>query len=184
MAVVGYVRVSTVEQNTDRQLDGVKLDKLFEDRCSGKDTKRPALKALLEYVREGDEVVVHDISRMARNLQDLLHLVQGLNSRGISLRFNKENLLFAGDAAGKASPMNKLMLSMLGAVYEFERSMILERQKEGIAKAKQAGKYQGGKQRADRDAIIKALDGGMSIRKVADALGVGVSTVQRVKAGG
>ncbi|MDL2175675.1 recombinase family protein [Stutzerimonas sp. FeSN7] len=178
MATVGYIRVSTVDQNTDRQLDGYTLDKVFEDKCSGKDTKRPALQQLIEYVREGDTVVVHDISRMARNLEDLLSLVKMFNAKGVAVRFHKENLSFTGED----SPMQELMLSMLGAVYQFERSMILERQREGIQQAKAAGKYKGGKPRVDAEAIKAALESGMSIRKVAESLNVGISTVQRVKA--
>lgn len=178
MSTVGYIRVSTVDQNTERQLDGVKLDKVFEDKCSGKDTQRPQLQAMLDYVREGDTIIVHDISRMARNLEDLLSLVKQLNARGVAVRFNKENLLFTGED----SPMQNLMLSMLGAVYQFERSMMLERQREGVQIAKAAGKYKGGKARVDTAAIKAALDAGMSIRGAAEHLSVGISTVQRVKA--
>jgi len=178
MATVGYVRVSTVDQNTERQLDGLTLDKVFEDKCSGKDANRPALQALIDYVRDGDTVVVHDISRMARNLEDLLSLVKAFNKRGVAVRFNKEGLSFTGEA----SPMQELMLSMLGAVYQFERSMMLERQREGIQQAKAAGKYKGGKPRVDIEAIKTALDSGLSIRKAAETLGVGISTIQRVKA--
>ncbi|MCQ4235819.1 recombinase family protein [Pseudomonas stutzeri] len=178
MATVGYIRVSTVDQNTERQLDGLTLDKVFEDKCSGKDANRPALNALIEYVREGDTVVVHDISRMARNLEDLLQLVKAFNKRGVAVRFNKEGLSFTGEA----NPMQELMLSMLGAVYQFERSMMLERQREGIQQAKAAGKYKGGKARVDAESIKEALISGLSIRKAAESLGVGISTVQRVKA--
>ncbi len=178
MATVGYIRVSTVDQNTDRQLDDYTLDKVFEDKCSGKDTKRPALQQLIEYVREGDTVVVHDISRMARNLEDLLSLVKMFNAKGVAVLFDKEKLSFTGED----SPMQELMLAMLGAVYQFERSMILERQREGIQQAKAAGKYKGGKPRVDAEAIKAALESGMSIRKVAESLNVGISTVQRVKA--
>jgi DNA invertase Pin-like site-specific DNA recombinase len=175
---VGYIRVSTVDQNTERQLDGVELGKVFEDKCSGKDRDRPQLKAMLDYVREGDVVHVHDISRMARNLEDLLQLVKDLTGRGVQVRFHKENLTFTGEA----NPMQDLMLSMLGAVYQFERSMLLERQREGIEKAKRAGKYKGRPASIDREKILELLGSGMSIRKTAAAAGVAVSTVQRVKA--
>src|SRR4051794_27595454 len=127
---VGYIRVSTVEQNTDRQLDGVHLDRTFTDKCSGKDTQRPELTAMLEFVREGDVVVVHSMDRMARNLDDLRKLVSTLTGRGIKVEFIKESLTFTPD---KESPMAKLLLSMLGAVAEFERAQIKERQREGIA---------------------------------------------------
>ncbi len=138
---VGYRRVSTVDQNTDRQLDGVELDKVFTDKASGKDANRPELARALEYVRDGDTLVIHSMDRLARNLEDLLRLVRELTGRGVKVEFVKENLTFAGDD----SAMSTLLLSMLGAVAAFERSMILERQREGIALAKAAGKYKGRK---------------------------------------
>jgi DNA invertase Pin-like site-specific DNA recombinase len=137
---VGYVRMSSVDQNLARQLDGIKLDRLFEDKASGKDTKRPALTALQGFVREGDIVMVHSIDRLARNLVDLRAIVSGLNDKGVTVTFVKENLTFSTDTS---SPMSTLMLSMMGAFAEFERSMILERQREGIAAAKAAGKPTG-----------------------------------------
>jgi DNA invertase Pin-like site-specific DNA recombinase len=136
---IGYQRVSTVDQNTDRQLDGVAIDKLFTDKASGKDTNRPELARALDYVRDGDTLVVHSMDRLARNLEDLRRLVRELTGKGIRVEFVKESLTFAGDD----SPMNTLLLSMLGAVAEFERSMILERQREGIALAKAKGVYRG-----------------------------------------
>ena len=138
---VGYLRVSTVDQNTDRQLDGIALDKVFTDKASGKDTNRPELTRALEYVREGDTLVVHSMDRLARNLEDLRRIVRELTGRGVRVEFVKESLTFTGED----SAMNTLLLSMLGAVAEFERSMILERQREGIAIAKAAGKYKGRK---------------------------------------
>lgn len=138
---VGYQRVSTADQNTDRQLDGVELDKVFTDKASGKNLDRPELARALDYVRAGDTLVVHSMDRLARNLEDLRRTVRELTRQGVRVEFIKENLTFAGDG----SPMNTLLLSMLGAVAEFERSMILERQREGIALAKAAGKYKGRK---------------------------------------
>ena len=135
----GYVRVSSVDQNTVRQLDGVQLDKVFSDKASGKDTNRPQLQAALDYLRDGDVLVVHSMDRLARSLTDLLHLVNDLNKRGVVVEFVKENLTFTGDD----SAMSKLMLGIMGSVSEFERAMIRERQLEGIAKAKQSGKYRG-----------------------------------------
>ncbi len=178
MKRVGYIRVSTVDQNTERQLDGIDLDKVFTDKCSGKDTNRPNLKALLEYVREGDEVHVHDISRMARNVADLIELIKQLNAGGVSVRFHKEGLAFSGEK----DAMQELMLGVLGSVYQFERSMLLERQREGIQKAKEAGKYKGRPQEIDREKVLSLLAEGVSIRKTATKLGISVSTVQRVKA--
>nr|WP_320166506.1 recombinase family protein [uncultured Methylophaga sp.] len=177
MKHIGYVRVSTVDQNTERQLDGIALDKVFTDKCSGKDTNRPQLKALLEYVREGDEVHVHDISRMARNVADLIELIKQINSQGVTVRFHKEGLAFTGEQ----NAMQELMLGVLGSVYQFERSMMLERQREGIQKAKEAGKYKGRPQEIDREKVLELLLGGISIRKAAAQLGISVSTVQRVK---
>jgi len=142
--VVAYVRVSSVDQNTDRQLEGIESlspDKIFTDKCSGKDTKRPQLEAMLAYVREGDTLVVHSLDRLGRNLDDLRRLVTQLNSRGIAVQFLKENLMFTGDD----SSMSKLLFNMLGSFAEFERSLIRERQREGIALAKKAGVYRGRK---------------------------------------
>jgi DNA invertase Pin-like site-specific DNA recombinase len=136
---IGYIRVSSVDQNTVRQLDGVQLDKTFTDKASGKDTNRPQLKAALDYLRDGDVLVVHSMDRLARNITDLLHTVETLNNRGVVVEFVKESLTFTGDD----SAMSKLMLTIMGGVAEFERAMIRERQLEGIAKAKQAGKYRG-----------------------------------------
>ena len=138
---VGYVRVSTVIQNTARQLEAVKLDKVFEDRATGSNTDRPQLKACLTHLRDGDTLHVHSMDRLSRNLDDLRRVVKELTSKGVMVKFHKEGLTFNGEN----SPMSNLLLSMLGAVAEFERSIILERQREGIAIAKVAGKYKGRK---------------------------------------
>lgn len=138
---VGYIRVSSVDQNTGRQLEGVDLDKTFTDKASGKDVKRPQLQAALEYLRDGDVLVVHSMDRLARNLGDLRTLVDGLTGRGIQVCFVKENLTFTGEDTSAA----KLLLNVMGAVAEFERSMLKERQLEGIAIAKKAGVYKGRK---------------------------------------
>jgi DNA invertase Pin-like site-specific DNA recombinase len=138
-AKVGYVRVSSIDQSCDRQLNGLELDKVFEDKASGKDTKRPGLTACLEYLREGDWLVIHSMDRASRNLGDLEKLVDGLNGKGVTVQFIKENLTFAGDD----TPMARLQLQMMGAFAQFERSMIKERQREGISVAKAAGKHLG-----------------------------------------
>ena len=138
---IGYKRVSTVDQNTARQLEGIEVDKLFEDKASGKSADRPQLVTALDYVREGDTLVVHSMDRLARNLEDLRSIVRDLTGRGVQVQFVKEGLTFTGED----SAMNVLLLSLLGSVAEFERSMILERQREGIAIAKAAGKYKGRK---------------------------------------
>ncbi len=136
---VGYIRVSTLDQREDRQLEGVELDRRFTDHVSGKDTKRPQLTALLSFVREGDTVVCHSMDRLGRNLDDLRRLVFGLTERGIRVEFRKENLVFTGEE----SPMANLLLSVMGAIAEFERQLIRERQREGITLAKRRGVYKG-----------------------------------------
>ena len=136
---VGYIRVSSFDQNPDRQLEGIELHKKFIDYASGKDANRPALEELLNYVREDDIVIVHSMDRLARNLDDLRMIVQKLNAKNIQVHFIKESLQFTGEDA----PMSKLLLSVMGAFAEFERSLIKERQKEGIAIAKQTGTYKG-----------------------------------------
>jgi DNA invertase Pin-like site-specific DNA recombinase len=173
---IGYLRVSTVDQNTDRQLDGVALDKVFTDRASGKDANRPQLGQAIDYVREGDTLVVHSMDRLARNLEDLRRIVRELTRQGVRVEFVKESLTFTGDD----SAMNTLLLSMLGAVAEFERSMILERQKEGIALAKAAGKYKGRKAALtdERAAELRVrLADGESVTSLAREFGISRQTV-------
>jgi len=139
MARVGYVRVSTVEQNAMRQLDGVAVDRTFTDRASGRDTDRPELQELMKFAREGDTVIVHSMDRLARNLDDPRHIVKELNGKGVRIEFVKEQLTFSG----KDSPMATLLLSVMGAFAEFERALIRERQREGVALAKERGAYKG-----------------------------------------
>ena len=143
---IAYIRVSSVDQHTDRQLESIQSlspDKIFTDKCSGKDTKRPQLAALLSFAREGDTVLVHSLDRLGRNLDDLRRLVTDLNARGVSVQFLKENLAFTGDDSDTS--LSKLMFNMLASFAEFERSLIRERQREGIALAKKAGVYRGRK---------------------------------------
>jgi DNA invertase Pin-like site-specific DNA recombinase len=175
---LGYIRVSTIEQNTIRQLDGLELDKRFEDKCSGSNTERPALNQLKDYAREGDTVLVHDISRLARNISDLIELIKFFNHKLVTIHFSKENLIFSHDSS---NPINNLMLTLLGAVYQFEREMLLERQKEGIAKAKLEGKYKGKPKTIDREPVWALLGQGLSIRKVAFELGISPVSVQKIK---
>jgi DNA invertase Pin-like site-specific DNA recombinase len=139
---VGYVRVSSVDQNDARQLEalsGLQIDVTFTDKASGKDTKRPELQAALKHMRKGDVLVVCSIDRLARSMRDLQNLVADLNGRGIAVEFVKEGLAFTGDD----SPMNKLMFNMMASFAEFERAVIRERQREGIAVAKANGVYKG-----------------------------------------
>lgn len=149
---IGYIRVSTLDQNPDRQLEGVQVGKVFIDKASGKDTQRPQLEALLNYVREGDTLVVHSMDRLARNLDDLRRMVRQLTGRGVRIEFVKESLTFTGED----SPMANLLLSVMGAFAEFERALIRERQREGISLAKQRGVYRGRK-KALSDSRIEEL---------------------------
>ena len=147
--VIGYVRVSSFDQNTDRQLEGTQTDKLFVDKASGKSTDRPQLAALLNYIRDGDTLVVHSLDRLARNLDDLRRLVQTLTAKDVKVQFIKENLTFTGED----SPAANLLLSVMGAFSEFERALIRERQMEGIALAKKRGAYRGRKRSLSQDQI-------------------------------
>lgn len=146
---IGYIRVSSFDQNPERQLEQVQVDKVFTDKASGKDVIRPELDALLSFIREGDTVIVHSMDRLARNLDDLRRLVQQLTGRGVCVMFIKENLTFTGED----SPMANLMLSVMGAFAEFERALIRERQLEGIALAKQRGAYRGRKKLLSADQV-------------------------------
>ena len=187
MSHIAYRRVSTTDQNLSRQLadTDITFTKEYEDKVSGSTVNRPQLQAMLDYAREGDTIHVHSIDRLARNLGDLHSLVADLTSKGITVHFHKEALVFTGDIEGtnhSPNPINKLMLNLLGSVYEFERSMIRERQREGIAKAKLRGVYKGRKKTVDDEEILTLLASGLSIRKTAEQLGVNPSTVQRAKA--
>ena len=138
---VGYIRVSSIEQNTESQnvmLNKIGMDKIFEEKISGKNTDRPQLQAMLEYVREGDTVYVKDLSRLARNTKDLLEIVEDFDNRGIILKSLKESI-------DTSTAFGKLILTFLGAIYQFERDNLKERQEIGIAIAKQKGKYKGRK---------------------------------------
>ena len=148
---IGYVRVSTTDQNTERQLDGVTLDKTFTDKASGKDLHRPQLQATLDFIREGDTLIVHSIDRLARNASDLLRLVEDLTRKGVTVEFIKERLTFRGQSD---DPIASLMLTMLAGFAQFERSLIRERQREGIAIAKADGKYKGRKKALTAEQIV------------------------------
>ncbi len=148
---VGYIRVSSIDQNPERQLEGVALDKIFTDKASAKDVNRPQLMEMLDFVREGDVIIVHSMDRLARNLEDLRRLVQNQTQRGIRIEFVKEGLSFSGDD----SPMATLLLSVMGAFAEFERALLKERQREGIALAKKRGVYRGRKRALDQEQIIE-----------------------------
>ncbi|MGK9156192.1 recombinase family protein [Acinetobacter radioresistens] len=136
---VGYIRVSSIEQKTTRQLESIELDRCFIDKLSGKDTNRPKFQEMLAYVREGDTIWVHSMDRFARSLKDLVTEVDKLVKRGVALKFVKENITFTA----QSTPLDNLMLQLMGAFAQFEREIILERQKEGIKIAVAQGKYKG-----------------------------------------
>lgn len=154
--LVGYIRVSTLDQSTSRQeeqLQGFNLDTVFTDMASGKDTDRPQLQLALKHCRKGDTLIVHSMDRLARNLDDLRAIVKQLTDAGVAVQFVKEAMTFTGED----SPMSKLMLSVMGAFAEFERSLIRERQREGIAVAKTKGVYAGRKPSLDADKVAELI---------------------------
>ena len=149
---VAYVRVSTVEQNEARQLEALEkhnIEKWYIEKVSGKDTNRPKLQEMLDYVREGDTVYIHDFSRLARSTKDLLEILEELTGKGVALVSNKENL-------DTSTSTGKLMLTVIAAINEFERQNLLERQKEGIEIAKKEGKFKGGQVKQIDDAAFNA----------------------------
>jgi DNA invertase Pin-like site-specific DNA recombinase len=168
--------VSTVDQHDERQLDGVTVDKTFTDKASGGSRERPGLDALLSYVRNGDTVHVHSIDRLARDLGDLLDLLKTFTGKGVSVTFHKEHLTFTGED----NPFQTLQLQVIGAVAQFERSMIRERQREGIAKAKAKGVYKGRKPTIDKAEVQKLRAEGLGASEIAKRLGIGRASVYRM----
>jgi DNA invertase Pin-like site-specific DNA recombinase len=166
MASIAYRRVSTTDQKADRQLEGMTFDKEFQDKASGKDIDRPQLKACLDYISEGDTLHVHSIDRLCRNLGDLERIVKDLNKKGIIIHFHKENLVFTG----KNDAMNTLMMQLLGAVSQFERALIKERQREGIAAARARGRRLGRRSSLDlrqQNEVISRADRGERVADLA-----------------
>lgn len=180
MANLAYVRVSTTEQNYQRQreaLEKYNIDKWFEEKVSAKDKKRKQLQAMLDYCREGDTIYVHDFSRLARSTKDLLEIVEFIKEKGVHLVSNKENI-------DSSTPNGKLMLTMIGAIYEFERENLLERQREGIAIAKRAGKYKGGQVKKIDDALFEKqyaeyMERKINKKQLAEALEISRPTLDR-----
>ena len=178
---VAYVRVSTIEQNEERQVSALEkhgIEQWFCEKVSGKDTNRPELKRMLEFVREGDTVYIHDFSRLARSTKDLLDIVETLTSKGVHLVSNKENI-------DSSTPTGKLMLTMIGAIAEFERENLLERQREGIAIAKEKGKFKGGQvKKIDNDRFEKLLEKynnrEITKSKMAEELGISRPTLDKL----
>lgn len=174
--IIGYIRVSTFDQNVDRQLEGVKADKVFIDKVSGKSTDRPQLIELLSYIRDGDTLVVHSLDCLARNLDDLRDLVRTLTLKDVKVQFLKENLIFTGED----SPMSNLLLSVMGAFAEFERALIRERQLEGIALAKKRGVYKGRKRCLSSNQVInlkQRIANGDKKSQIARDLGISRETL-------
>lgn len=173
---VGYIRVSSPDQNPARQLEGVALDRKFTDKASAKDTARPQLQDLLTFVREGDTIVVHSMDRLARNLEDLRQIVQSQTARGVRVEFVKEGLSFSGED----SPMAHLMLSVMGAFAEFERALLKERQREGIALARKRGAYRGRKRTLSPEQVeqvSRRAEAGEKKTSLARALGISRETL-------
>ena len=178
---IAYVRVSTIEQNEQRQTEALSkynIDKWFIDKASGKNTERPELKRMLEYVREGDTVYIHDFSRLARSTKDLLDIVEKLRAKGVELVSNKENI-------DSSTPQGKLMLTVIGAIAEFERETILERQREGIAIAVREGKYKGRTPKKIDDALFEEeyesyIKRKTNKREFAERLGVSRPTLDKI----
>ena len=180
MAIIGYVRVSTQEQNEDRQLtimEQYKADKIFTEKISGKNTDRPQLKKMLEYVREGDTLVIESYSRLARSTKDLINLVEQLKAKGVNLISTKENI-------DTSTPQGRLMFTIFAGHAEFERECTLQRQAEGIAEAKKRGVYKG-RQRieVDTDTFTKVYDewkqGNITARTAMQKLGLSANTFYR-----
>jgi DNA invertase Pin-like site-specific DNA recombinase len=174
---VGYRRVSTIEQNLDRQDLGV-VERVFEDRASGKDKEREQLQGMLSFVRKGDEVVVYSIDRLARDLRDLQSIITQLNEKGVSIEFLSERLVFSGNSDDAFA---KLQLQMMGAFAEFERNMIRKRQAEGIAKAKERGVYKNRKRKrkVSEKRIFDLKQEGLNNTEIANYLGISRMTVHR-----
>ena len=173
---IGYRRVSTLDQNLDRQ-DLGNMDKMFEEKVSGATAKdRPALNDLIDFAREGDEVVIYSIDRMARDLRDCLSIVTTLNKKGVTVTFLSERLSFS---AGSDDPFAKLQLHLMSAFAEFERSIIRKRQAEGIAKAKAKGIYKGRKSTIDTSTIVNMRANGIGASQIARELNISRVSVYR-----
>ena len=174
---VGYRRVSTIDQNLDRQ-DMSGVDRIFEDKAAGKDTDRVALQEMIAFVRTGDEVLVHSIDRLARDLRDLQSIITALNEKGVSIEFISERLVFSG---AENDAFAKLQLQMMGAFAEFERAIICKRQAEGIAKAKERGVYTNRKRKSTINVNrVKGLrDEGLNNTEIAAHMGISRMSVYR-----
>ncbi len=176
---VGYMRVSSIDQSLDRQLDGIELDRVYEEKLSGKSRERPKLKECMDYLREGDSLHVHSMDRLSRSLKDLLNIVSELTDKNVKVIFHTENMEFGG----KSNPMGYLMLGLLGAVNQFEIANLKLRQKEGIAKAKARGQHFGRTPLSKRKIkeINNRLKSGERVSEVSVAMNIGQSTIYKYK---
>ena len=175
-AIVGYRRVSSFDQALDRQeLEGA--ERIFEEKESGAKRDRPALLEMINYIRDGDTVIVHSIDRLARDLRDLQDIIEKINVKGAAISFQTEGLTFKAD---KADPIATLQLQMMGAFAQFERAIIRKRQAEGIAKAKDRGVYKGRKQSIDAEKVRRLHEEGYGASEIARAMDVGRASVYRL----
>ncbi|MVO17396.1 helix-turn-helix domain-containing protein [Rhodobacteraceae bacterium CY05] len=180
MAKLGYKRVSSEDQSTDRQElpSDISFKNMYEEKVSaGGRTERVELADLLRRIEPGDEIHIYSIDRLARSLTDLTSIVDEMVDKGATVHFLKENLTFSSD---KQDFAGKLMMQVLGAIAEFERCLIRQRQREGIEKAKRAGKYKGKPRTVDRGAVIKMLSAGVTPSQIAKLANIGVATVYRI----
>ena len=178
--IFNYLRVSTVLQNTERQLNDVSCDRVYLDKLSGKDTNRPQFQLMMSNLRSGDIVNVHSLDRVGRNTKDILGIVETIKEIGATIKFHKENLTFDGS---KNDLYSDLMLTILSGFATFERNIILERQREGIEIAKQKGKYKGGKQKfksSDKEEIKKLIEDGISISEISRIMNCSRPTIYKV----
>ena len=179
MSIIGYKRVSTTDQNLDRQ-DLGEVDRVFEEKVSGKSASdRPQLQAMIDWARDGDSVVVYSIDRLARDLRDLQSIISTLNDKGVSISFIAERLSFD---ASSDDALAKLQLQMMGAFAEFERSLIRKRQAEGIAKAKARGEYKGRPITVDHAKVREMKAEGLGASAIAKQLNIGRATVYKILA--
>lgn len=178
MAIIGYARVSTSEQSLEAQLEQLKaagVERIYEEKISGVKKDRPELAAMLDYVREGDSVIITKLDRIGRSTRHLLEIVETLKSKGVEFKVLNINL-------DTSTPTGKLMLTMLAAVASFEREMMLERQQEGISIARAAGKYKGRQPtaRAKSAEVMALVAKGEKKSEIASKLGIGVASVYRI----
>lgn len=175
---VGYIRVSSEGQRTDRQLNNVTLDRTYIDKLSGATKNRPELNACIAYLRSGDTLHVHSIDRLARSLRDLQEIIDALTKRGVIVHFHNENLIFTNED----NPVSTMMMQLLGVIAQFERTLTKSRQREGIAMAKEKGKHLG-RPKLDysrRDEAIELSKQGNNISQISRAMKLSRSSISKL----